>query len=99
MISKSAVMKEAWVQYRLALAENAKRFTPYENCTFGECLRLTWQAMKRAAKRSGPVVPAANVERVTRLRQEIENLNYRPFRMPIAAERAALEAEINTLSA
>ncbi|MRN65426.1 hypothetical protein [Brucella sp. 10RB9213] len=91
MFNLSAIMNEAWSTYRRSYS---KRPT-FQRSTFNWLLMISWKRAKDAALRaSNPVLT-----KVEALREQIEMLSYKPWRVVIASERRDIDAQINRLLA
>lgn len=91
MFNLSAIMNEAWSTYRRSYG---KRPT-FQRSTFNWLLMISWKRAKDAALRASNPVLA----KVEALREQIEMLSYKPWRVDIASERRSIEAQINRLLA
>ncbi len=89
MFNLSAIMNEAWSTYRRS---HSKRPT-FQRSTFNWLLMISWKRAKEA-RASNPVLA-----KVEALREQIEMLSYKPWRIDIATERRNIEAQINRLLA
>ncbi len=91
MFNLSAIMNEAWSTY---LRSYSKHPT-FQRSTFNWLLMISWKQAKDAALRASNPVLA----KVEALREQIEMLSYKPWRVVIASERRDIDAQINRLLA
>ncbi|MCB4917110.1 hypothetical protein LAV78_01040 [Brucella intermedia] len=91
MFNLSAIMNETWSTYRRSYS---KRPT-FQRSTFNWLLMISWKRAKDAALHaSNPVL--ATVEA---LREQLEMLSYKPWRVDIESRRRQLEGQISRLLA
>ncbi len=91
MFNLSSIMNEAWGSYRRSYN---KRPT-FQRSTFNWLLMLAWKRAKDAAMRASN--PA--LAKIEALREQIEMLSYKPWRINIECRRRELEAKIASLCA
>jgi hypothetical protein len=101
-ISKAEVIRLAWAKYR----EIHARYEKWQiergiiDGSFSHALKTAWRILKEEAAAVGrKAAEFANpfAERIAGLRAQIDYLTYKPFGHHIAAERAALQCQINDL--
>lgn len=107
MIDRREVMLKAWEDYRAIRANYSDE--EIARCgidaSFAASLRFAWKIVKQAAANvaremaeaallNGPNGPA-----IRRIKQAIQELQYKGFKHNIAAERAVLEERLAILSA
>lgn len=90
MFKLSAIMNEAWATYRRSYSKRA-----FKRSTFNWLLMVAWKGAKDAALRASNPVLA----KVEALREQIEMLSYKPWRIDIINRRRQIEARIVLLTA
>ncbi len=91
MFNLSAIMNEAWGTYRRSYS---KRPT-FQRSTFNWLLMISWKRAKDASLRARNPILA----KIEALREQIEMLSYKPWRIDIESRRRGLEAKIASLCA
>lgn len=90
MINRSEIMKKAWQDYKARYGGR-----PFKRSLFAWCLQIAWADIKReAAYRINPVAA-----KIADLRDEIELLSYKPWRVDITSRRREIEGQISRLLA
>ncbi len=90
MFNLSAIMNEAWASYRRSYGNRA-----FKRSTFNWLLLLCWKRAKDTALRASNPIAA----RVQALREQIEMLSYKPWRVDIESRRREIERQIASLLA
>jgi hypothetical protein len=89
MFNLSTIMNEAWASYR---RQYSKRV--FNRGTFNWLLMLSWKRVKDAALRASNPVLA----KMEALREQIDLLSYKPWRIDIMECRRQIEAQIALLT-
>ncbi len=92
--SRSQIMKSAWANYRHWHSVRETIYGPlaFDRKEFAWKLQLAWHEAKQAA-----LTPVQR--RAEAIRQEINGLKFKPFKINTTPIRARLEAELSALAA
>lgn len=93
MFNRSEIMKSAWARYHTVRCEAESRAVAkgFLKERFRNCLKAAWSVAKQRANNSQ--------DRIRSLQAEIFDLQFKSFRVDIAAERERLQSEIEALAA
>ncbi|MBX5008740.1 hypothetical protein HJB67_01880 [Rhizobium lentis] len=98
-LSRAAIMSLAWRLYRRDWAHCRPANAATHRKSFSRCLKSAWMTAKFEAAEAHKTIKQRAADRVEELTLELMRIEARPLKMTNAADRRAIQAEIQTLRA
>ncbi|MDR9808230.1 hypothetical protein [Rhizobium hidalgonense] len=95
--SRSTIMSLAWKLYRRDWAHCRPANAAAHRKSFSRCLKSAWMTAKFEAAEARKTIGQRAADRVQELTLELMRIEARPLKMTIAADRRAIQAEIQSL--
>jgi len=95
--NRAAIMTMAWKLYRRDWVNSRPASAEARRKSFSRCLKSAWMTAKFEVDEASKTIKQRAADRVQELTLELMRIEARPLKMTIAADRRAIQAEIQTL--